>query len=102
MTRWLTWLIAITVVLALALRDPLLALVALLLGLLGRGLFLKPGLVVVLALACLELLFLLFILFLLVLDLTLRGALLEFAHAAAEAAGQLWDALRPEEQQDYD
>ena len=28
MTRWLTWLIALTVVLALVLRDPMLALVA--------------------------------------------------------------------------
>ena len=35
MTRWLTWLIALTVVLALVLRDPMLALVALLLALLG-------------------------------------------------------------------
>ena len=34
-TRWLTWLIALTVVLALVLRDPMLALVALLLALLG-------------------------------------------------------------------
>ncbi len=33
MTRWLTWLIAFTVVLALVLRDPMLALVALLLAL---------------------------------------------------------------------
>ena len=35
MTRWLTWLIAFTVVLALVLRDPMLALVALLLALLA-------------------------------------------------------------------
>ena len=35
MTRWLTWLIALTVVMALLLRDPMLALVALLLVLLG-------------------------------------------------------------------
>jgi uncharacterized protein (DUF58 family) len=34
-TRWLTWLIALTVVLALVLRDPMLALVALLLALLA-------------------------------------------------------------------
>jgi uncharacterized protein (DUF58 family) len=34
-TRWLTWLIALTVLLALILRDPMLALVALLLGLLA-------------------------------------------------------------------
>ncbi len=35
MTRWLTWLIVFTVLLALVLRDPMLALVALLLALLG-------------------------------------------------------------------
>ena len=77
----------------------------LLLGLLGLdgSILLQLGLIVVLALARFELLFVLLRLFflLLVLDLTLLRALLELAHAAAEAAGKLGNALRPEEQE-YD
>src|SRR3712207_444719 len=83
----------------------------LLLGLLGLdgSIFLQLGLVVVLALACFELLFALlrffflvrFFFLLLVLDLTLLRALLELTHAATEAAGKFGNALGPEEQE-YD
>src|SRR5918995_4047518 len=78
----------------------------LLLGLLGLdgSIFLQVSLVVVLALARFELLFVVLLrlfFLLLVLDLTLLSALLELAHAAAEAAGKLGNALRAEEQE-YD
>src|SRR5215204_6056083 len=86
-------------------KEPVRGLAMLLLGLIGLNgsIFLQLGLVVMLALACFELLFVLlrFLFLLLVLDLTLLRALLELAHAAAEAAGKLGNALRPEEQE-YD